>query len=40
MCIVAAFIFLAFKDFEEYLEDQNNDKDRENENVIVISHIT
>lgn len=37
MCVVAGFLYLAYKDLEEYLDNQKNENEP---NVIVISHIT
>lgn len=36
MCAVTGFVFLAYKDFEEYLIQQNREPQQ---NVIIISHI-
>lgn len=37
LCVVTGFLYLAYKDLEEYLEKQKNDNET---NEIMISHIT
>ena len=39
MCLVTGFLYLAYKDLEEYLENQKHENEP-SEVVITISHIT
>ncbi|CRK99732.1 CLUMA_CG013050, isoform A [Clunio marinus] len=40
LCIVSGLIYLAYKELEDFLENQQKEQEKENEIIITISHIT